>query len=432
MNKFKSKGKERYVMLRYWLLNSAAWKCLPAGARALYIEFALRYNGSNNGRISFSVREAMQAVHVSKGMVRYLLALLQDRGFIICTKRGAFSLKTTKDASEWRLSEYGCDHPPAHATKDFMRWSGDFETMSQFRERKGEPRPKMTDADRERARRLENRTRFTAKPRTVHSHEPHGSQPSPMKPKKRQNGSQPSPIDAQNDPLTVHSQAHLQIPGVGCEPAVLLPFPEGKPAEKKPWSTPTVEEVPWDTLPTEVRMLVLGLPDTGLPPQGVARQPDAVADAPNQAEPRPPADHYAPGGLMDYVNGVIEGQLHNLDEAWKAKRRADQPVSTPDPAPVLVMQDSKEDAGLPPQVAPSAPLVMTYDEEIEAINKEIEAIKKHPTMRPGDAKRAQIAAENKKVVARDRAKMREAREAQEAAQRAAELRERRHGGTSAG
>jgi hypothetical protein len=64
----------------------------------------------------------------------------------------------------------------------------------------------------------------------------------------------------------------------------LLPSPEGEPAGKKPWSTPTVEEVPWDTLPTEVRMLVLGLPDAGLPPRV-----DAVADVPDQAEKAPPA-----------------------------------------------------------------------------------------------------------------------------------------------
>jgi hypothetical protein len=281
MSKFKNGSKERYVMLRYWLLNSAAWNSLPGNARALYIEITQRYNGSNNGRIPYSLREAVKALHVSQGIAHYLLGILQDRGFIICTKRGAFSLKTTKDASEWLLTEYNCDHPPAHATKNFMRWNGDFESASQFRGRKGERRPKMTDADKERARRFENRTRFTAMNRTVHSHEPHGSQPKPMKPKKRQNGSQPKTVNAQNSPLTVHSREHLQLPGRGREPGDLLPSPEL--AAKKPWSTPTVEEVPWDALPTEMRMLVLGLPDAGLPPQAGA-VPD-VPDVPDQVEP---------------------------------------------------------------------------------------------------------------------------------------------------
>jgi Protein of unknown function (DUF3987) len=119
---------------------------------------------------------------------------------------------------------------------------------------------------------------------------------------------------------------------------------------------------------------------------------DAVADAPSQAEPRLPAstltpswnppwdteaaraaaeayvppaapadteppppwvpysqrdiDHQRHGheGLMDHVNGVIEEQLRNLDEAWKANREAAaeekqpveppaQPVSAPAPVP---------------------------------------------------------------------------------------------------
>jgi hypothetical protein len=283
-SKGKGRGKERFLMLRYWLFNSVAWKSLPVGARALYVELAQRYNGSNNGRLPYSVREAMMALGISKGQAKYLFDMLLDRGFIIYTSKGAFSLKTERDATEWRLTEYASDYPPAHATKEFMRWNGDFETVSKFRERKGERRPKMTDADKERARRFQNKTRFTAMNRTVHSNEPHGSQQKTVKPKKRSNGSQQKTVDAQNDPPTVHSNEHLQLPGRGCEPGVLLPFPEGEPAEKKPWSTPTVEELPWDTLPTEVRMLALGLPDAGLPPQV-----GFVADVPGQAEKAPPA-----------------------------------------------------------------------------------------------------------------------------------------------
>src|SRR5262249_52100249 len=82
-----------------------------------------------------------------------------------------------------------------------------------------------------------------------------------------------------------------------------------------------------------------------------------------QAEPlRPPADHYAPGGLMDHVNGVIEEQLRDLDEVWKAKREAEQHVSAPDPG--LMMQDSKEDAGMPPVPPPAR----TCDEEVEPLS----------------------------------------------------------------
>jgi Protein of unknown function (DUF3631) len=75
----------------------------------------------------------------------------------------------------------------------------------------------------------------------------------------------------------------------------------------------------------------------------VEKPPGAEADAPDQAETqskppahpeRAPVDHYAPGGLMDHVGGVIGEQLRNLDEAGKAKREADQRVNAPAPAPV--------------------------------------------------------------------------------------------------
>jgi len=63
-------------------------------------------------------------------------------------------------------------------------------------------------------------------------------------------------------------KARLREPavnGVEHEPTATVPLDvqefDRLRSEPAPWSTPTVEEVPWDTLPTEMRMLVLGLPD---------------------------------------------------------------------------------------------------------------------------------------------------------------------------
>jgi hypothetical protein len=294
--------KERYVMLRYWLLKSQAWNSLSGNARALYVEIARRYNGSNNGRISYSTREAGQSLHISPCTAGRLLRVLQDRGFIVCTKRGAFSLKTTKDASEWALTEYDCDHPPAHATKDFMRWQ-----------------PEGVDIDtlnRGPSHHRKSRTRIPQRHRTDTPVTPYGYPHDTVKSKKRRNGYPHDTVEAQNVLSTDTPMTHLQLPGRGREPGVrdLPSFLKGEPAEKKPWSTPTVEEIPWDTLPTELRMLVLGLPD----PEGCYGRAEC---------------------------GQVE----------KAPREADQ---APDPVPrqpVLVMQDSKEDAGLPPQVVAKQP-----------------------------------------------------------------------------
>jgi len=46
---------ERFVMLRYSLLDSSAWQSLPPNAQALYVHMARKFNGRNNGRISYSV-----------------------------------------------------------------------------------------------------------------------------------------------------------------------------------------------------------------------------------------------------------------------------------------------------------------------------------------------------------------------------------------
>ena len=115
-------GHERYLKLRYWLLTSPAWQSLPGLSRALYLDIAMRYNGSNNGRISYSVREGAAALNVTKDTIARSFKLLQERGFIVCTKVGYFTVKTTRDASEWRLTEYDDDVIHQHATKSFMSW----------------------------------------------------------------------------------------------------------------------------------------------------------------------------------------------------------------------------------------------------------------------------------------------------------------------
>jgi hypothetical protein len=54
--------RERYVMLRFWLLNSPAWQSRPAsGTRPLH-----RDGQANNGRIAMTARDAAKLIGVSK------------------------------------------------------------------------------------------------------------------------------------------------------------------------------------------------------------------------------------------------------------------------------------------------------------------------------------------------------------------------------
>ena len=109
------------MRLYYWLLESPAWRSLTAVERALYLELCQRYNGVNNGRLGLSVRDAGEAVHVSKNTAARALRRLEKRGFVETVRRGHFDRKK-RHASEWRLTEYKCDVTGAPPSKIFMRW----------------------------------------------------------------------------------------------------------------------------------------------------------------------------------------------------------------------------------------------------------------------------------------------------------------------
>jgi DNA-binding transcriptional regulator YhcF (GntR family) len=125
----RSKNYERFVALNHSLLNSKAWQDLRCVARCTYVEIAKRYAGRNNGRIPFSIREVAEALHCSRATAMRALDELQDHGFLVVTKKGAFNIKH-RMASEWRLTEHGCDVTDALATKDYARWVKKQNTVS--------------------------------------------------------------------------------------------------------------------------------------------------------------------------------------------------------------------------------------------------------------------------------------------------------------
>lgn len=117
----RSNGEARHVRLYHWLMATAAWRTLDPVARTAYIELAALYNGSNNGSIVWSVRDAAQTLLVSPATVTRALQRLEERGFIVREKQGAFSRKV-RHAAEWRLTEFNSDLSGKLATKDFARW----------------------------------------------------------------------------------------------------------------------------------------------------------------------------------------------------------------------------------------------------------------------------------------------------------------------
>lgn len=119
-----SEKKDRYVRLRHWMMLTEAWRDLRPGPRAAYIELASRYNGGNNGSIPYSLDEFKKALHIGKTTAGRFLEVLEDHGFVVCTKRGHFDRKI-RHASEWLLTEHPDDRGSGSpiASKDFARWT---------------------------------------------------------------------------------------------------------------------------------------------------------------------------------------------------------------------------------------------------------------------------------------------------------------------
>jgi hypothetical protein len=183
---------ERWVQLKHLLLKSPAWRSLTGNAAKLYVEIAMRYNGNNNGRIPYSVREAAKALNASFQTAMRSLRLLQNRGFIVCTRKGAFSLKVAPKASEWRLTEHSNDTPPEHATKDFMRWQ-----------------PVEPDVHAP----PKSKTRLSRRKRALPPEKPHGCRGGNVSVKKASGGCRGGSVDGQNPPSTFPPEQHLQLPG---------------------------------------------------------------------------------------------------------------------------------------------------------------------------------------------------------------------------
>ena len=110
-------GFEQYKKLTYRMLESEAWRCLPSNYIKFYLELCRRYNGSNNGRLSLSKREASKLLHIGDGAAQAAPKRLEEHGLIKVTKPGSFR---GRRATEYALTDKSLDgHPP---TNEWQRW----------------------------------------------------------------------------------------------------------------------------------------------------------------------------------------------------------------------------------------------------------------------------------------------------------------------
>lgn len=117
----RSKSGDRHARLTHFLMDTRAWLSLSPIERALYLEVARIYNGTNNGWLGLSVRRAGVRCNINKDTAAAALKVLMERGFIELATPGGFSRKTPH-AAEWRLTEWPCDRTHTPATKAYQHW----------------------------------------------------------------------------------------------------------------------------------------------------------------------------------------------------------------------------------------------------------------------------------------------------------------------
>jgi hypothetical protein len=109
---------DRFIKMPHFMLKSPAYRTMPDSAKALLTEVWLRYNGVNNGEISFSCREATTFLGWSHATAARMFDVLIERGFLVVVRESTFDRK--KIARTWRITVEPYHSEPE--TKDFMRW----------------------------------------------------------------------------------------------------------------------------------------------------------------------------------------------------------------------------------------------------------------------------------------------------------------------
>jgi hypothetical protein len=119
MSKKSKDGVVRFVALHHYMLKTSAWLGLSAAARAVYVQIAFRYNGSNNGKIAYSTREAASDCRLNRKTAGRAFKELVEAGFTEETRHGTLSRKT-RVASQWRMTAYKCDLTGSLSSNLFM------------------------------------------------------------------------------------------------------------------------------------------------------------------------------------------------------------------------------------------------------------------------------------------------------------------------
>lgn len=119
----------RFAAIYFWEMDLDAYRHLSVYGRALLLEFRRKFNGSNNGDIAMSVRDAARLLRCNKNTAFKALRELEDKGWIRAAATGSFHWKAEaggrkfRAATTWRITNQpiglGTD---TKETKEYVKW----------------------------------------------------------------------------------------------------------------------------------------------------------------------------------------------------------------------------------------------------------------------------------------------------------------------
>lgn len=119
-HKGRSDNPVRFIRLNHNLLRSDAYCALTPQERAVLIEVMRHHNGSNNGRIGLSSRQAAEACNINKDTACRVFRRLVELGFLKQSSEGSFDYKVCHSPT-WEVTEFGVGG--RSPTKDYLIWS---------------------------------------------------------------------------------------------------------------------------------------------------------------------------------------------------------------------------------------------------------------------------------------------------------------------
>jgi len=140
--KGRNTGDGQYAALSYDMLTSAAFRSLSGSAVKVYFELRTRFHGpQTNGKMHFGLAEAQRNLKLGRATIVRALDELEDKGFIVCTRRGQWYGRL---ASEWAITDKGiAGELPTNAWRRWHPGAVQPSTMRprgrSFRRRKGGP-----------------------------------------------------------------------------------------------------------------------------------------------------------------------------------------------------------------------------------------------------------------------------------------------------